>query len=178
GNSCPECGAALQLRKGIEVGNIFQLGTKYSEALNCTFQDEDGTRKPIVMGSYGIGVGRLLACLAEEYCDESGLKLPLAVAPHTVHIVSLIKETGIPEKIYAELSDAGIDVLLDDRKESAGVKFNDADLIGIPVRIVIGNRTLKQDAVEVKLRTGGGDAEQVPIADLLQRISEILHGLT
>ena len=174
GDSCPKCGASLTLRKGIEVGNIFQLGTKYSEALNCTFQDEDGTRKPVVMGSYGIGVGRLLACLAEEYCDDSGLKLPLAVAPYTVHIVSLVKDNEVPERIYEELTDAGIDVLLDDRKDSAGVKFNDADLIGIPIRIVIGNRTLKQGAVEVKLRTGNGDAEQVPLTELTQRISELL----
>ncbi|MCK5156321.1 MAG: proline--tRNA ligase [Spirochaetales bacterium] len=173
GDTCPNCDASLTISKGIEVGNIFQLGTKYSESLNCTFQDEDGTRKPVVMGSYGIGIGRLLACLAEEYCDDSGLKLPLAVAPYQVHIVSLVKNNEIPEKIYNELSDTGIDVLFDDRKDSAGVKFNDADLIGIPVRIVIGNRTLKQDAVEVKLRSGG-EAEQVPISDLGQKISDIL----
>jgi len=174
GDLCPKCGASLNLQKGIEVGNIFQLGTKYSEALNCTFQDEDGTRKPVVMGSYGIGVGRLLACLAEEYSDDSGLKLPLAVAPYKVHIVSLVKNSEVPEQIYNELSDAGIDVLLDDRKDSAGVKFNDADLIGIPVRIVIGNRTLKQGAVEVKLRAGESEAEQVPLIELKQRIFDIL----
>lgn len=174
GDLCPECGASLTLQKGIEVGNIFQLGTKYSEALNCTFQDEDGIRKPVVMGSYGIGVGRLLACLAEEYSDDSGLKLPLAVAPYKVHIVSLVKDNEVPVKIYEELIDAGIDVLLDDRKDSAGVKFNDADLIGIPVRIVIGNRTLKQGAVEIKLRTGNGDSEQVPLTELRQKVSDIL----
>ena len=177
GDLCPKCGAPLTVKKGIEVGNIFQLGTQYAEALNCTFQDEDGTRKPVVMGSYGIGVGRLMACLAEEYCDDSGLKLPLSVAPYAVHIVSLVKNNEIPEKIYEDLTDAGIEVLFDDRKDSAGVKFKDADLIGIPLRIVIGNRTLKQNAVEVKLRTGDGDAEQVPLDELTQKISKILTTL-
>jgi len=113
------------------------------------YQDEDGTRKPVIMGSYGIGVGRLLACLAEQYNDESGLKLPITTAPYQVHLVSLVKDVEIAEKIYTDLTAAGIEVLYDDRKESAGVKFADADLIGVPVRITLGNRSLKEGNVEV-----------------------------
>ena len=104
------------------------------------------------MGSYGIGVGRLLACIAEEYNDDAGLKLPISVAPYQVHLISLVKDTSIGEDIYSQLTAAGIEVLYDDRKESAGVKFADADIIGIPIRITIGNRSLKEGKVEVKIR--------------------------
>lgn len=149
---CPVCGKPLNASKGVEVGNIFQLGTRYSEAMNCYYQAEDGTRKPVIMGSYGIGVGRLLACLAEEYNDEGGLKLPISVAPYQVHLVSLVKDTQVGEDLYNRLTNAGIEVLFDDRKESAGVKFADADLIGIPIRITLGNRSLKEGKAEVKIR--------------------------
>ncbi len=152
GFTCPECDGNLKASKGVEVGNIFQLGTRYSEAMDCYFQDEEGTRKPVIMGSYGIGVGRLLACLAEEYRDEHGLILPITVAPQQVHLVSLVKEAEIAESIYQQLTAAGITVLFDDRKESAGVKFADADLIGLPIRITLGNRSLKEGNVEVKVR--------------------------
>ncbi len=152
GYRCPVCGKPLLASKGVEVGNIFQLGTRYSEAMNCYYTAEDGTRKPVIMGSYGIGVGRLLACLAEEYNDEAGLKLPISVAPYQVHLVSLVKDTQIGEDLYNRLTAAGIEVLYDDRKESAGVKFADADLIGIPIRITLGNRSLKEGKAEVKIR--------------------------
>lgn len=152
GDTCTVCDSALQQSKGIEVGNIFQLGTRYSEAMGCMYQDESGVRKPVIMGSYGIGVGRLLACLAEEYHDDLGLRLPISTAPYQVHLVSLVKDTEIAEGIYKKLVDAGIEVLYDDRKESAGVKFADADLIGIPIRLTLGNRSLKEGNVEVKLR--------------------------
>lgn len=155
GFACPVCGKPLKASKGVEIGNIFQLGTRYSEAMNCTYQDENGKQVPVVMGSYGIGVGRLLACLAEEYNDEGGLKLPVSVAPYQVHLVSLVKETEIADKIYEDLEKAGIEVLYDDRKETAGVKFADADLIGIPLRITLGNRSLKEGKVEVKIRESG-----------------------
>ncbi len=155
GFACPVCGKPLKASKGVEIGNIFQLGTRYSEAMNCTYQDENGKQVPVVMGSYGIGVGRLLACLAEEYNDEGGLKLPVSVAPYQVHLVSLVKETEIADKIYEDLQKAGIEVLYDDRKETAGVKFADADLIGIPLRITLGNRSLKEGKVEVKIRETG-----------------------
>ena len=123
--------------------------------MNCTYQDENGKQVPVVMGSYGIGVGRLLACIAEEYNDESGLKLPVSVAPYQVHLVSLVKETEVADKLYEDLQKAGIEVLYDDRKETAGVKFADADLIGIPLRITLGNRSLKEGKVEVKIRETG-----------------------
>ncbi len=155
GFACPVCGKPLKASKGVEIGNIFQLGTRYSEAMSCTYQDENGKQVPVVMGSYGIGVGRLLACLAEEYNDEGGLKLPVSVAPYQVHLVSLVKETEIADKIYEDLQKAGIEVLYDDRKETAGVKFADADLIGIPLRITLGNRSLKEGKVEVKIRETG-----------------------
>lgn len=153
GHPCPSCGHPLSVSKGVEVGNIFQLGTRYSEAMGCLYQDEDGVRKPVIMGSYGIGVGRMLACLAEEYHDDSGLILPVPVAPYQVHLVSLVKDEQIGDDIYARLTEAGIEVLYDDRKESAGVKFADADLLGMPVRITFGNRSLKEGKVEAKLRS-------------------------
>ena len=153
GYTCLKCGHTLKQSKGIEVGNIFQLGTRYSEAMNCYFTDIDGKAKPVVMGSYGIGVGRLLACLAEEYNDERGLSLPISVSPYQVHFVSLMKDKEIGETIYKDLTDAGIDVLFDDRKESAGVKFADADLIGLPIRITLGNKSYKDGNAEVKFRS-------------------------
>ena len=177
GYACSVCSAPLQQSKGIEVGNIFQLGTRYSESMGCMYQDEDGTRKPVIMGSYGIGVGRLLACLAEQYNDESGLKLPITTAPYQVHLVSLVKDVEIAEKIYTDLTAAGIEVLYDDRKESAGVKFADADLIGVPVRITLGNRSLKEGDVEVKLRGSSEDAQAFPLASLVADTKDLVASL-
>ncbi|MBR1920072.1 MAG: proline--tRNA ligase [Spirochaetales bacterium] len=169
GYICADCGKPLNSSRGVEIGNIFQLGTRYSEAMNCYYQAEDGTRKPVIMGSYGIGVGRLLACLAEEYNDEGGLKLPISVAPYQVHLISLVKDTAIGEQIYEELTKAGLEVLYDDRKESAGVKFADADIIGIPVRLTIGNRSLKEGKVEVKIRATGETTSYL-VADLADEV--------
>ncbi len=171
GYKCPVCGKELASSKGVEVGNIFQLGTRYSAAMGATFQDEDGKEKPLIMGCYGIGVGRLLACLAEEYNDENGLKLPITVAPYQVHLVSLVKDQQIAEDIYQKLLDNGIEVLYDDRKESPGVKFADADLIGLPIRITIGNRSLKEGKVEVKLRSTG-EVTSYKLEDIAE---EVLH---
>lgn len=175
GYKCPTCGQGLTASKGVEVGNIFQLGTRYSEAMNCYYQDESGQRKPVVMGSYGIGIGRLLACLCEEYNDESGLRLPIAVAPYQVHFISLIKDTAVADSIYDSLEAAGIEVLYDDRKESAGVKFADADLIGIPIRITLGNRSYKEGKCEVKLRcrTNDPSLEQPLTFDLPNLATEV-----
>lgn len=171
---CPVCGKPLNSSKGIEVGNIFQLGTRYSEAMNCYYQDETGARKPVIMGSYGIGIGRLLACLCEEYNDERGLKLPIAVAPYQVHFISLIKETDISEKIYQELQNAGIEVLYDDRKETAGVKFADADLIGIPIRITLGNRSFKEGKCEVKLRASQEETLSFDLDNLVAEVKDLI----
>ena len=174
GYKCPVCSEPLMVSKGVEVGNIFQLGTRYSESMNCTFQDENGKQVPVVMGSYGIGIGRLLACLAEEYNDDSGLCLPISVAPFQVHLVSLLKDTDVGEKIYKELEDAGIEVLFDDRKETAGVKFADADLIGIPIRLTLGNRSYKEGKVEVKYRASG-ESTSYKIEDLVEEIKNELR---
>ena len=152
GHACPDCGAALHSSKGVEVGNIFKLGTRYSQAMGGTFLDKDGQARPVVMGSYGIGVGRLLACVAEEYHDEQGLIWPITVAPFQVHIVALQGGAEAAERLYADLQSAGIEVLYDDRDERAGVKFNDADLIGIPIRLTVSKRSLEAGGVEFKLR--------------------------
>ena len=145
--------------------------------MGCYYQDENGQRKPVVMGSYGIGIGRLLACLCEEYNDENGLKLPIAVAPYQVHFISLIKETDVADKIYDELEKAGIEVLYDDRKESAGVKFADADLIGIPIRITLGNRSFKEGKCEVKVRSGEDEPMSFDLDNLAQEIKTLIAKL-
>ena len=152
GDTCPDCGEAVRASKGVEVGNIFQLGTRYSEAMGCTFLDKHGHAKPIIMGSYGIGVGRLLACVAEEHHDEYGLIWPISVAPYQVCLVALQGGEDAAERLYADLQSAGVEVLYDDREERAGVKFNDADLIGMPIRLTVSKRSLAAGGIELKLR--------------------------
>jgi len=178
GHACPKCGAPLRLSRGVEVGNIFQLGTRYTEAIGATYLDENGVEKPVIMGSYGIGVGRLLACLAEHYHDEHGLCLPAAVAPWAVHLVVLAGRGGsdvepIAEKVEAALLAAGIEPLVDDRTESVGVKFAEADLIGAPLRITVSERSLKQGGVELKRRSGG-EAWIVPIEKIVEETKKSL----
>jgi prolyl-tRNA synthetase len=158
GDPCPQCGQAMRTVRGVEVGNIFQLGTRYSEAMGATFQDKDGSEKPIVMGSYGIGSGRLLASIAEKHNDDWGLIWPISVAPYHAHLVMLPhkKDEGATvvaaEQLYSDLQAAGFEVLFDDREESPGVKFNDADLIGLPIRITVSARGLEQGQIELKRR--------------------------
>jgi prolyl-tRNA synthetase len=157
GDACPHCGAPLRAERGVEVGNIFKLGTRYSDALGCTFQDENGDVKPVIMGSYGIGVGRLIGCIAEEHHDTAGLIWPVSIAPYQIHLVALPGKNSsqpqqIAEIVYQDLVNAGFDVLYDDRLESPGVKFNDADLLGIPVRVTISARSLEAGGAEVKRR--------------------------
>ena len=176
GASCPECGQPLRLVRGVEVGNIFQLGTTYSEALEAYFTDEDGEEKPIVLGSYGIGLGRLLACVAEEHRDERGMALPISVAPFEVSLVSLARtdETAAAaEKLYAELRAAGVEVLYDDRDASPGVKLNDADLQGMPLRLVVSERSLEKGGVELKRRTETESRLLPPAAAVEAVIEEI-----
>jgi len=181
GAACPHCGEPMRSSRGIEVGNIFQLGTKYSEALDCCYQDVNGKRRPVVMGSYGIGVGRLLACLSEAYHDQKGLMLPISVAPYQVHFVSLMKDSEKPEQLYQHLLSEGIEVLYDDRKDSPGVKFTDAELIGLPIQITMGKRTLEQGAVEISLRKDG-EKHLVPVSEAVsfirQHIDELHRELT
>lgn len=156
GSPCPHCDGKLQALRGVEVGNIFKLGTRYTSALGATFLDEEGEAKPIIMGSYGIGVGRLLACVAEEYHDEHGLIWPITVAPFPLHLVLLPSKDGSAEKaadaLYTALIEAGIEPLYDDRDERAGVKFNDADLIGLPLRVTVAARSLENGGFEFKRR--------------------------
>ena len=148
---CPDCGRPMRAERGVEVGNIFKLGTRYSEALGATFLDRDGKHKPVMMGSYGIGVGRLLACIAEEHHDEDGLIWPISVAPFHVHLVSA--EVGeMADGLYEGLVSAGVEVLYDDRRESLGSRFKDADLIGIPLRLTLTPRSLQGGGVEIKGR--------------------------
>jgi prolyl-tRNA synthetase len=153
GSFCPECGDAMRAVRGVEVGNIFKLGTHYSEEFGASFLDADGRRKPVVMGSYGIGLGRLLACIAEEHHDENGLIWPVSVAPYHVHFVAA--EAGeMADELYERLVSAGVEVLYDDRRDSLGAKFKDADLIGAPIRLTLTPRSLQRGGVEVKARCG------------------------
>jgi prolyl-tRNA synthetase len=157
GEPCPACGSPLRAERGIEVGNIFKLGVRYSEAIGALYDDPQGVKRPIVMGSYGIGVGRLLATVAETHYDDAGLVWPASVAPFQVHLVLLPKKAPqaveTADRLYAELTAAGFEVLYDDREEpSPGVKFNDADLIGLPLRVTVSARSLEQGGVELKRR--------------------------
>jgi len=157
-------GDKLTLRRGVEVGNIFQLGTKYTEANKAYYTDENGEARPILMGSYGIGVGRLLACVAEEHLDEKGLCFPISVAPYHVSLISLCRKSERPEQLYQEMLAAGIEVLFDDREASAGVKFADSELRGIPIQVVISERSLKSESVEIVYRKDGS-REMAPVDD-------------
>ena len=168
GDACLNCGQPLVTSRGVEVGNIFKLGTRYSAAINATYFDADGVQKPIVMGSYGIGSGRLLACVAEEHHDDKGLIWPITVAPYQVHLVAL-GETETADRVYEALLKAGIEVLYDDREESPGVKFNDADLIGLPIRLTVATKALKNGGIELK-RRDQQEKEIVPEVDLIARV--------
>jgi len=178
GDGCPDCGQVLRSVRGVEVGNIFQLGTRYSDAMGCTFLDTDGEQKPVVMGSYGIGSGRLMACIAEEHHDENGLVWPVSVAPFQVHLIELVGRgpgdtRATAEQLYSDLQAAQIEVLYDDRQDSPGVKFNDADLIGLPIRLTVSERAMKQGGVEFKPR----DRAEKTILSLDQVIPEIQAGI-
>src|SRR5213078_960980 len=165
GDRCPKCGGALQFETAIELGHIFKLDTDYSEPLDATFLDEDGQERPFVMGSYGIGLARTIAALVEQHHDEQGIVWPKSVAPYDVHVVAL---PGAEEQAGAaaeELDAAGADVLLDDRDQRAGEKFADADLIGIPLRVTAGKKTLEDGAVDVRERASG-EERRVPLGEL------------
>ncbi len=176
GYPCPECGKPLEAHRGVELGNIFKLGTRYSTTMDCYFLDEDGTRKPVIMGSYGIGVGRLLASVAEEHNDENGLIWPASIAPFLVHLVALKGGQEEADAIYEELRAAGIDILYDDRGESPGVTFNDADLLGFPIRLTVSKRSLAAGGVETKLRS---ESERGSIArtDVVEWVKETREAL-
>jgi prolyl-tRNA synthetase len=176
GDGCPVCGQPLGIRRGVEVGNIFKLGTRYSEKLGATFLDAEGQTRPVVMGSYGIGVGRLLACVAEAHHDADGLIWPVSIAPYPVHLVLLPGGEEAAERMYADLRRAGLEPLFDDRDERAGVKFKDADLIGLPVRLTVGERSLKNGGVEFK-RRDLPDRVMVPLHDVVDKVQAELAAL-
>lgn len=172
GEKCPVCGGEVTISRGTEVGHIFKLGTKYSQAMNANFIDEDGKEKPFLMGCYGIGVTRTLASIIEQHNDENGIIWPLSVAPYHVSVVPVnVKDEDqmrIAEEIYTNLKDMGVEVLMDDRNERAGVKFKDSELMGIPMRVTVGKK-INEGIVEFKLRAGG-ENELVKIEDICSRV--------
>ena len=180
GDICPRCGGTIKMTRGIEAGQVFTLGTKYSKALGATFLDENGREQPMVMGCYGIGVGRTMAAAVEQNNDENGIIWPKAIAPFEVVVVPVNakneEQLQLAESIYAELKKAGVDVLLDDRKDRAGVKFKDADLIGYPLRITVGPKAVAEDVVELKIRRSG-ETVTAGKADAVQKALELLAGL-
>jgi prolyl-tRNA synthetase len=174
GDSCPKCGGKLRFQVAVEVGHIFKLGTDYSEPLGARFLDEDGQEKPIVMGSYGIGPGRIIAATVEQNYDEGGIAgWPPSIAPYEVHVVVLpgLEEEG--ERVADALTQEGLDVLLDDRDQRAGEKFADADLIGCPVRVTVGKKALEDGAVDVLVRRGR-DEERIEVGKVGLRVKELL----
>ncbi len=177
---CPECGGHIELKKGIEVGQVFKLGTKYSEKLGCTYLDQNGKTHPMVMGCYGIGVTRTVAASIEQNHDEDGIIWPVAIAPYEVVIVPTNNKDeevmAAARKLYDEMEDYHDEVVLDDRNERAGIKFKDADLIGYPVRVTIGKKWQESGMVEVRLRRDGSVAE-VPLEECKAKVDEILKGL-
>jgi prolyl-tRNA synthetase len=175
GDACAQCGKPLRIERVIEIGNIFKLGTKYSVPLKANYLDEQGNEKPIIMGSYGIGPARIAAAAIEQGSDENGIIWPLAIAPYQVLIVPVnVKDQrsmDIAEEMHTVLEEKGFEVLMDDRDERAGVKFKDADLIGIPYRIVIGEKNLKEDLVEIKVRKTGV-VDKVKVAEAVEAIAK------
>ncbi|HKI85607.1 MAG TPA: proline--tRNA ligase, partial [Thermoanaerobaculia bacterium] len=178
GDPCPRCEeGTLQIYRGIEVGHIFQLGTKYSQPMGCTFLDQNGASQAMIMGCYGLGIGRTVAAAIEQNHDEHGIVWPLPLAPFSVLLSALnpddeqVKETA--EGLYRELSEAGVEVLYDDRDERPGVKFKDADLIGIPIRLVVGARSLANGQVELSRRRDR-ERQMVPVADASARVQGLL----
>ena len=165
GDACPNCGGHLRLQVAIEVGHIFKLETRFSEPLNATFVDEDGSERPLIMGCYGIGLGRIVAAAVEQSHDEQGIVWPHAIAPYDVHVVALPGVEQQAEEAARLLDEAGAEVLLDDRDARAGEKFADADLIGIPLRVTVGKKTAEDGAVDVRDRKVG-EERRVPLAQL------------
>jgi prolyl-tRNA synthetase len=178
GDPCPVTGEPLQMKRGIEVGNIFKLGNKYTSSMNCTFLDKNGKSHPMIMGCYGIGIGRTMASVAEQSNDKWGPIWPISIAPYHVHICSLNpKKEGVQEaadKLYQQLLDLGVETLYDDRGEKAGFMFNDADLTGIPYRIIISPKTLAENKVEFKIR-GEREAELIEINEAPAKLADIVE---
>ncbi|MCE1255217.1 MAG: proline--tRNA ligase [Anaerolineae bacterium] len=175
-NACPHCGAHLTLEYGIELASLNTLGTRYSDLFEVVFQDENGTANPAWMSVLTLNLDRLLGCLAETHHDDFGLIWPAAAAPYQVHLVALNGAEEAAEALYLSLAKAGLEVLFDDRSESPGVKFNDADLIGIPIRLTLGKRTLKENAVELKLRHRS-NSDLIPLSQVESCIQSLIKQL-
>ena len=179
GELCPQCGKPLYVTKGIEVGNIFKLGTKYSKPMNAVYTDIEGKTHPYVMGCYGIGISRTAAAAVEAHYDEHGIKWPIAIAPYHVIIVPVNindeLQMKVADKMYKDLTDAGIEVVLDDRDERAGVKFKDADLIGFPFRVTVG-KTINEGFVEYKIRETGEQEKYTP-DEATQKLIKIIKAV-
>jgi prolyl-tRNA synthetase len=176
GDGCPMCGGVLKGARGIEVSQVFQLGTRYSVSMGATFSDEYGVDKPFLMGCYGVGVSRSLAAVIEQNFDDAGVAWPMTVAPLEVAVLPLMAEGEVfeaGERIWRELAAAGVETVLDDRDERAGVKFNDADLIGWPLQVVVGKRGLAEGVVEVKDRATG-ERESVPLDEAVAHIVRVV----
>jgi prolyl-tRNA synthetase len=177
GEGCPRCGRQLSVTHGIEVGHVFKLGTFLSEKLGALFTDDKGISHPIVMGCYGIGLGRLLAAVIEQNHDDKGIIWPLTIAPYHIYLCPLYrggsKVSEVTEELYVKFKTEGLEVLFDDRQESPGIKFNDADLLGIPIRVTISPRTLKSNSVEVKWRSQK-ESELVPLEGIVARLKELV----
>ena len=171
---CPSCGSAIRLVEGIEVGHIFKLGTSYSESMNAYYQDRDGNERPLVMGCYGIGVSRVVAAAIEQNHDDNGIIFPVPLAPYQVTVLNLglndPEVSAAAERIYEQLSEAGIDTFIDDRDERPGIKFKDADLLGFPFRITVGKRFKEMAMVEIRCRQDG-TSEDIGIDDIVSHIS-------
>ena len=174
---CPKCGGKLLSNRGIEVGHIFKLGTFLSEKLGAFFTDPDGASKPIVMGCYGIGLGRLVAAAIEQNHDDKGIIWPMSIAPYHIYLCPLYTENdkvaAAAEDLYIELEAQGLEVLFDDRQESPGVKFNDADLLGMPIRVTISPRTLEKNSAEVKKRSEK-ESQLVPLEEVAAKLKELV----
>ena len=177
GDSCPRCNKLLSTTRGIEVGHIFKLGTKYSKAMNCSYLDREGRAQPMIMGCYGIGVGRTVAAAIEQSHDENGIIFPEPIAPFSVIVVPVNTNDAVQMEIavnlYNGLAAKGVEVLLDDRDERPGSKFKDADLIGIPLRVTVGKNAVEKKYVDIKERKGG-EARQVAIDDAVAVIERRL----
>ena len=177
GHKCVHCGGEFISERGVEVGHVFKLGTFFSETLNATFLSPEGSLLPAIMGCYGIGIGRLLAATIEHNRDERGMRLPASVSPFQVYLAALNAENAevmaAADDIYRQLTEAGFETLYDERAESAGVKFNDADLFGFPVRVVVSPRNLREGKAEVK-RRDADSAELVPLADTVASVAALL----
>ncbi len=180
GDGCPRCEGTLEIRNAIEIGHIFKLGTRYSQPMKATFVDEDGMEKPLVMGCYGIGISRILATIAEVSNDADGIIFPISVAPFEAWVLPIENEGSLreaAEKIYSDLLDFGVEAVIDDRDEGAGVKFKDMDLVGVPIQVIVGRTVKERREAEVRLRRDRGSRFYVPVEKVVEAVSKLRQQL-